>query len=588
MSADTLVFDMSSQSEGSPQVFVKKDWLSILDNQNQSYIGNQSVIDTSQLANSNKYMNYREAYLALPLLLTLTGLTPVGGAIATYPDPFEPATSATSADYVMGLKNWYGSVIHSFTLDYNGTTIVQQTPYSGMWNTFKLMTSLSLNDITTQGATIGFYPDTSTSTKYNSTADENAIIGTYNNQNTDQTLQVVSGAFANATTGNVGLTKRQSSWTFDLAGVAGSGSTYSTLISQSSLNLSFKSYIFNKTNGTQADDGTNITASTAGVVQVAISAIVMLKHIHSFFERVPLLKGVFMKLTFNLNQSSVSFNWTAGTGFTSCSVQSPLGGVSPLMIASGDAGLGSASLASANYIASVAVGGACLNQQQSQQGATTSPLSKSIQLVVPAYTFNPVFETSYLSSPIKKIIYTDIYQYQIVNQIQSGTPFNNLITNGIANIKSVLVLPFITQGANNAGVNGGLIPFQSPFDPAGAGPTSPLCLLGNFNIQISGQNAIYNTEKYTYEQFVNQLYGQNAVNGGMTDGLTSGLISQLDFETAYNYYYVNVGRMLPVEESVPKSVNIVGQNFSQFPINLYIFIEYGVEVSVDILTGARV
>jgi hypothetical protein len=587
MSADTLVFDMSSQSEGSPQVFVKKDYLSILDNQNQSYVGNQSVIDTSQLANSNKYMNYREAYIAMPLILTLTGLTPVGGAIATYPAPFTPATSAESADYVMGLKNWYGSMIHSFTLDYNGTTIVQQTPYSGMWNTFKLMTSLSLDDLTTQGSTIGFFPDTSTSVKFNSTADTNAPIGTYNNQNGNFS-QVVSGAFASATIGNSGLLSRQTCWTFDPAGVAGNASTFSTLISTANLNLSFKSYIFNKVNGTQTDDGTNITASTSGVLQVAITASVMLKHIHSFFERVPLLKGVFMKLTFNLNQSNVSFTYTAGTGWTNVAVQSPLGGVSPLMLSSGSGVSASSTLNTANYVASVAVGGAVLTTQSSVANVSSSPLSKSIQLVVPAYTFNPVFETSYLSSPVKKIIYTDIYQYQIVNQIQSGTPFNNLITNGIANIKSVLVLPFFTQGAVASGFAQVLIPFQSPFEPTGAGPTSPLCLLGNFNIQVSGQNAIYNTEKYTYEQFINQLYGANAVNGGMTDGLTSGLIGQLDFETCYNYYYVNVGRMLPVEESVPKSVNIVGQNFSNFPINLFIFIEYGVEVSVDILTGARV
>jgi hypothetical protein len=105
---------------------------------------------------------------------------------------------------------------------------------------------------------------------------------------------------------------------------------------------------------------------------------------------------------------------------------------------------------------------------------------------------------------------------------------------------------------------------------------------------VSGQNAIYNTQRFSFEQFNNQLYGQNAVNGGQTDGLTSSLISQLDFETEYSYYYVNVGRMLPVEESVPKSVNILGQNLSTKDIDLFIFICYGVEVSIDILTGARV
>jgi hypothetical protein len=36
-------------------------------------------------------------------------------------------------------------------------------------------------------------------------------------------------------------------------------------------------------------------------------------------------------------------------------------------------------------------------------------------LYVPAYTFNPVFESAYLSSPIKRIAYEDVYQYQVIN-----------------------------------------------------------------------------------------------------------------------------------------------------------------------------
>ena len=241
-------------------------------------------------------------------------------------------------------------------------------------------------------------------------------------------------------------------------------------------------------------------------------------------------------------------------------------------------------------IASIAVGRQCLNTTQTSGGNVgVSPLGGSVLLNIPAYTFNPVFETSYLSSPVKKIVYTDIYQYQIVNQIAAGGTFNNLITNGIANIKSVLCLPFLSVVTTvGSPILNPLSPIQSPFDTAGGGTTSPLCLLTQFNIQISGQNAIYNTERYAYEQFLNQVQGQNAVNGDMTDGLTSGLIDQKSFEMSYNYYYVNVGRMLPVEEAVPKSVSVLGTNMSARPIDLYIFVEYGVEVSVDVLTGARV
>jgi uncharacterized alkaline shock family protein YloU len=46
--------------------------------------------------------------------------------------------------------------------------------------------------------------------------------------------------------------------------------------------------------------------------------------------------------------------------------------------------------------------------------------------------------------------------------------------------------------------------------------------------------------------------------------------------------------MLPVEESVPKSVQIVGTNQSTQTVDLWCFIEYGVDVSIDILTGSRV
>jgi hypothetical protein len=661
MSADTLVFDMSSQSEGSPSVFVRKDWLSILDNQNQNYQGNQSVVDTSQLANSNKYMNYREGYFLIPLMLTLTG-----GAV-TGTSYFSPASTLSSADFALGLKNWYGSIIHSFTLDYNGTTIIQQTPYIGMWNTFKLVNSLSFNDLVTSASQLGFYPDTASSWAYCSTAGASGT-GTCNNLNGWAPIQVAN-QFNEQDAFNEGLLKRQLAWNFDpqaLTGPENSALTFSTLFPASSLNQMWKSYIYTKVNQT--------ATSNTGTFQVAISSIVYLKHLASFFERVPLLKGVFMKMTLNLNQSSVNFSVTStqtaatltsgsistagvltaviatgqitpSTGqyivsssinyyigeqlsattweildpppspitlsgpslnvidnglqpllaFTSVVPSSPLGGVQPIMLASAQIQTNPASLSSGgsnayapgNYIVSLAVGNKVLNTSQSSSlGIVGSPLSGSIILNIPAYTFNPVFESSYLSSPIKKIVYTDVYQYQIVNTIGSKANFNNLISNGIANIKSVLCLPFFssTQSQDNLGYS----PIQSPFDPAGAGPTSPLCLITQFNVQISGQNAIYNTERYAYEQYLNQLYGQMAVNGGQTDGMTSGLIDQRAFESSYCYYYVNCGRMLPVEEAVPKSVSILGQSQNVNPIDLFIFVEYGVEVSLDILTGARV
>ena len=572
MSADSVVFDMASMSEGSPSIFTKKDWLSILDNQNGSYVGNQCVIDTSQLANSNKYMNYREAYLTVPMYLTLTS------AAAS----LVPAVTGTSADYCIGLKNWYGSIVHSLTLDMNGTTIIQQTPFCGLWNTFKLMTSMSFNEVLTEGATIGFYPDNAKAVGFLTSVAASGV-GTCNNQN-GGSFPTVTGAWNSMDNFNQGLLRRQQAWNFQpmafsITGTIGDkywslvngGAASTTVQSTTGLNTLWKSYISN---------------ITAGAFQANITGIIYLRHLHSFFDKCPLMKGTFLRLTLNLNQSSVSVTTSAAATYSGVpTVNSPLGGVSPIMFASAVSGQGAAgALAAADtYLASIAVGNRVLNPSQSAAAVQqTGVLGNSVILNVPAYTFNPVFESSYLSSPIKKIVYTDIYQY-IINNIAAAGTFNNLVTNGIANIKSVLCLPFYTTTAN-AGVS----PLQSPFDPAGGGPTSPLCLLTQFNVQVSGQNAIYNTQRYSYEQFANQLYGVNSVNGGMTDGVASGLIDMTDFEMEYNYYYVNVGRMLPVEEAVPKSVSILGQNQSSKAIDIFVFVEYGVEVSVDVLTGARV
>lgn len=455
--------------------------------------------------------------------------------------------------------------------------IIQQTNFQGLWNTFKLMTTLSYNDILAQGSEIGFYPDDALAVIFNAAATVNGI-GTCFTQNA-MTVVPVSGVDSTYNTGNIGFFKRQQFINYDPEGLTaptGSGDAFSTLLTAGSCTTLWKSYIFRKVDG--------VNGVSRGVVQWGINAIVKMRHLHDLFLKMPLVKGVFMKITLTLNNSSVNFS-SAGVGgaLSINSVTSNVGGVVPIQIASAAAANGSAAVFGVvgSYTVSLAVGATCL--VSSQLGiAGVSPLGRNITLNVPSFVMSPPFEAAYLASQVKTVEYLDLYQYQVLG-VGAGQTFNNLITNGISNIASVLVLPYFTTAAN-----GNVNPLYSPFDAAGTGPTSPLCLLSNFNVVVSGSNALYNTQKYSYQQFVEQLSGCNSINGSQTDGLCSSLISLLDFETAYNYYYVDVSRMLDIEKSVPKSVSIQGQNMSAKAIDLIVFIAYRQQLKIDVLTGSRV
>lgn len=578
---DSIVYDMSSQSETDPNIFIKKDWVTILDNQNGIYSSNQSVIDTSQFSNSNKWINYRESYFTVPMLLTLTQTTASVN--------FTPAAPLNSSDYALGLKNWYGSMIHSFSVDLAGTTIIQQTPFQSLWNTFRLLTTLSYQDLLTIGPSIGFYPDNSSSWSYHSAVSPSSGVGVSNNSNAISN-PLVTGVYNQLEVTNNGLYQRQRAWNFNLSGTSGvGGAAFSTLITQANLQQIYKSSILAPVSGTVA---------IKGYWACQIVGSVFLRHLHSFFNSLCLVKGMFMKMTMNLNNSIAQVSITQGTTAITSMTQTlagcsfPLGGVCPIMFSSGILGNGlsqtlvTAATAGTVLSASLTVGSTSYDSNISGQSAPIKGYVNNLTLTAPCYTFNPAFEGAYLANAVRKIDYSDIYQYQILNQL-AGSNINSLVSNGIAGIKSVLVIPFHTS---NATINGSISPIQSVFDPAGGGTTSPLSYLSNFNVVISGQNAVYNSQRYTYEAFLNQLNGQNSINGNQVDGLGSGLISQLDFENCYNHYYVNVERCLPIEKGVSKSVSIVGQNVcaAGIALDLYVFVEYSVSVSINILLGSRV
>ena len=557
MSADQLLFDMASAPTDSANVFVKKDYFSVLDDQNGRYQGNQSILQLSSLANSNRYMDYKNSYITVPMLLTLSS-----DAVNT---TFLPATDA-SAPFTMGLKAWFGHVIHSVQVDYNNSTAQQLTSFQSLINVFKLHTTMSKDQIAVLGSSIGYYPDSSTTWGYSTAS------GLQNNNNA---LLANTANGNNQATGNKGLFKRQQSIAYDPTAITrvdnGAGSAFSVLQSVANTQALYRNYVIS------AQDS---TAGLRGVLQTAVIGKIFSRHISDFLAKIPLVKGSFIKLTLNLNQPVVSFSTDANNVISQTAVNSPLGGVNPIMMSAPADGTSSV-VASLAYTASLAVGATAPTSANHPTSIITSPLANSVEFHCPALQFAPVFETAYLSAPVKRFSYSDFYNYNIINRTGRIT---ELITNGVANQEKFVVVPFLSGASNGTEA---VPPIQSCLTTDGA-TTSPV-QLNDLNILLSGATVLQQNYRYSYEMFLEQMLGCGGVNGGMIDEVSSGIIDEVAFNNNYAYSVVDTSRMLDVEKSVPKSLQLnCNIQSSALAVDLYTFILYKNDFAVDCLTGARV
>jgi hypothetical protein len=376
----------------------------------------------------------------------------------------------------------------------------------------------------------------------------------------------------------------------------------------------------------------SILNTTAGLRAWNIYAKLRLKDLADFFHKVPLLKGATMRFIMNTNQAITSFsiaqgqnssvptnlgNTTTGNPIQSVNQTLPtsnpfmyvyannvVGGMTnPLMIASASIGEGNSALLNGTYQLSVSIVKCNFVEQGAYSGLANTAL-QSCRLYAPLYKFDPLAEKRYLSQKTKRICYKDVISYQF-NTIPSSTNFNILVSQGVKNIKSVLVVPLIATNQNGYNAITGQsasasivptlsasFPFQlpstlmSPFTTTGATP-DPV-ILNNFNVAIGGVNVFLQDEMYDFEAFKHQLIASNQLNGNLTTGLTSGLINEKMFSYLYRYYYANCERELPTEAGKERSIQVKGRNLCLNSIDLLVFVEFERYLEIDLETGQRV
>jgi len=571
---------------------------------NGSYSSNQILIDTSSFSNAGKYVNYNEAYLSIPLVL---GLYPTTASTTAGFD-------ALQCNFAAGFKNGFWNILDSLSVEYNNTTIIQLTRTSNYYLNYKMTASLSMTDVEKYGATIGFWPDTVDAFTYNSAASVDGR-GISNNKDFGfemlyptnkgilynaaavnlgaSPLAVANGAQGAAfdglyttnypvttgtqSTANFGFYMRQKAIAYDP-----SVAPYSSFLSSSASSELIKSYFASVANG---------TTPNAGIKVWRVTAILYLKHIHDFFHQIVPVKGAYLRFVLNVNQGTVTFTTSlqgatattpACTKITQTAHTFP-NQTCPVMISSMAPGQGASLIdkdGSLSWKLQLGIANIVPEGASGNTTAITHPQS-NVRLYAPLYTFDPNKEDAYLSiNANKKIVYRDIYQF-VIPGVAGGATINTLLSNGIVNPKAVVICPFLSSSANG-GL--GFPPQLSAFatEPA---TVTPLSYIRGFNILVAGVNAMMLNEDYEFQNFVDQSCHHWALNGGLSDSITSGLINQYNYGLGFGWLICDISRRIKIEDSVPKSVQVVGTNKSSLTLDYYAFVETERVLSINIRSG---
>ena len=592
--ADQTVLEQSLESQIVDEPFVSRQSVYVIDSNNGAYNG-QIQIDTSSLSNSGRWASYSEGVLHIPLVVTLTGNTAPSGLTSG-----STGTSAQNANiqalrknFAIGLKNGYYQLIHSLSVEYNNTNVVQLTPFLNHYVTYKLMTTLSEGDIEKWGTQMGFFPDSWQSHDYDQTATINAGgKGSINNKNLPAGGQSIrTQSDVRRYNSNAGFSQR----TLNCTSIDGTATTSTALFADTTkLNDLGRNYYAHQV-------ATNVDA-------FYVMAQIRLKDIADFFDKMPLTRGAYLRILVNTNTAEHKIRYAVSQAASNVITVSNLlhtsatvtGGTTPLMVASSE---GQIELSTTSQLARAQGGNFWCQNNNINAGVanleyeftvrssiakdTTAnvshPTFQNCRLYVPLYTMTNEEVKRYLTlQPTKHLVYRDVFQYQF--DVSAGATFNQLLTNGVANPKALILIPYISSAANSTYTTGSAIAnptavWQSPF-ASEPGTTSPYLSIRDYNVQLAGVNVYTSNTLYDFEAFRNELARINGINGGVVDGLTSGLIGQEQFAVNARYYVTDLPRRIKAEDAVPKSIQVSGTNTSNVAITVMVFLE--LEKSCDI------
>lgn len=530
--------------------FLKKNVAYVVDQQagNGSYTSGEVIIDSSSVAASGNFIDWRNGYISVPLRTKWDFLFDAAPGAFT--------GSGLYAKFALALKNC--SLVDSLKVEANGKTIITATQGLSQLVNFKLLTTMSAQSLQKDGATIGFCPDSQ------GTVSDGGNDG-INNANDMLAVN------ANADTQflyNTGLVQRQS----DLI---------------PTLNTNFLSYDNVKQEGGVWDSGVGIAPSVAAQIPSDLHyvAIIRLRDLHDYFDKHTLSRGISYRITLKFNQAVTTVIHPASTGFTN-SIPSTYSGATTT-IRSGSAqpamfcinqGTMMGRLSWANSVTATST-------ITHEIDTTSDARFSGIRLYVPSYELDPAHQDKLIQeNPIIKKSFLDFMTQTTQQYAAAGSAINVQVSTSATNPRALVIIPRWSQTATANGGQG----YYSDVSVWNTAPGTPDPMLSLTNLQVKmGSNYILPDRMYYgWQQFLDHTSSLFSANGAQSMVGGSGLISKKSFDTVHRYYAFDLSRYPESMTNLPQMISLECTNNTQKSIELLCILLYSRDVEFNIANGS--
>ena len=632
MSSTNTEYEFTSSLKKDSNIYITKDrqYLYYNDLANGAYGPNTSEVkfELISLANTNQFVNWAESFVLIPLTLSAKA---TGGGL--FEDCAENA-------FALSLKNGYQHIVDSLLITVNDNPINQPCQGANIPNTFRLyemseddrkIIGDSMNFYMDTGDSIRLItPDASRYVTSSSTCAISALGVVTLATAVALPFVIIVGQSIVVLGVRYTITVVTNASTFTVSPVPAGGALaagtdidqwftpsdlikgkWNTGIGESNNIISKTNSIFNPIDGflnsivnegrqkrimgtsfdaNQTQIATNFTSqskvlesfrnscitNTTTEITYNIFATIPMSVLHDFFDKLPIARGLSVRLNLYLN-TGISINETiAGLQHVSIDSFTMPRQTCPFMISPLGAdpvvGSGFRNYSAEKVTYSLTVG---------------NTAQMNCRFYASLYTFNPQTESLYISSPERNILYNDVVQYLIPN-VSANTTVNNLITSGISRLRGLLMIPILSSVSN---ICGGLDAKQSPFSSC-PGTTFPYSKITNYQIQISGRPVYSVPISHNFLFYNTGVKPELSINGGSLRslGMSSGCISKSDFENGYTYYYTDLTNIeSEAEDNASKAVQVLFTNSggtANLKIDFYIYLFFQKQIAINISNGA--